>query len=162
MLPLPGAARSRRGLRPLLAGCILAVLAQPSFRGAPAREPIGYHAAPPQTPADSTRSTRAGAYATEQATRGKELYALNCVSCHTAVSHTGPAFVDKWDGRTLWDLYQYLSESMPKSEPGSLTPNEYARLLSYMLQMNGAPAGPAELVPDSTALKQIRIDLKPR
>jgi hypothetical protein len=111
---------------------------------------------------DTTRSTRAGAYTESQANRGKELYALNCVSCHSAASHTGPAFVANWDGRSLWEFFQYVSESMPKSEPGSLTPGEYSRVLAYLLRMNGAPAGSGELTPDSTALKQIRIELKPR
>jgi len=133
----------------LFAGCILAVVAHRQSHAAGAG-------------ADSLRSTRTGAYTEVQAGRGKELYTLNCVSCHTAITHTGPAFVDKWEGRLLWELYQFLSESMPKSEPGSLTPGEYSRVLAYMLQMNGAPAGPVELLPDSTALKLIRIELKPR
>lgn len=143
-------------MRLVIAGCILAQLAVPSPSGAPGSQ--GRIQAIP----DTARSTRSGAYTVEQATSGKELYVLNCVSCHTAVTHTGPGFVDKWEGRPLWELYQYMSESMPKSEPGGLTPGEYSRVLAYMLQMNGAPAGNAELVADSTALKQIRIELKPR
>ena len=134
------------------AGCILALTAQDSFRGA----------ASPSAVSDSTRSTRDGAYTAEQAIRGKELYAMHCVSCHSAVSHAGVAFVDKWDGRLLWELYRFVSEFMPKSEPGSLSPGEYSRVLAYLLQMNGVPAGPDELTPDSTALQQIRLDLKPR
>jgi mono/diheme cytochrome c family protein len=169
---MPGLVMRRGGLRLLIAGCILALAVQRSLLGA------GAHRLSPQGPgdqgpslrgatgpsaiSDSIRSTRSGAYSAAQAGRGVEIYALNCVSCHTAISHTGPAFVDKWEGRSLWELYQFVSESMPKSEPGSLSPGEYTRVLAYMLQMNGAPAGPDDLVSDSTVLKKIRIELKSR
>jgi mono/diheme cytochrome c family protein len=111
-------------------------------------------------PLDSARSTRAGVYTASQATRGREIYELICASCHTPASHTGPVFAAKWDRHPLWDLYRYVSESMPKSEPGSLTPREYARVVAYLLKMNGMPAGKEEIPADSTALKKIRIELK--
>ncbi len=139
-------------MRLLFAGGILALVAQPSLPGK----------AGPEAIADSVRSTRSGAYTAVQAGLGKELYLLNCVSCHSAISHTGPAFVAKWEGRLLWELYRFVSESMPKSEPGSLSPSEYSKVLAYVLRMNGAPVGPDELIPDSTVLKQIRIELQPR
>jgi hypothetical protein len=47
---------------------------------------------------------------------------------------------------------------MPKNEPGSLSPEEYADVLAYLLKLNLMPAGPAELPPDSSALRTIRID----
>ena len=150
------------GLRLLIAGCILGLMLQDALQGATSRGPLMPRSAGLDAIADSIRSTRSGAYTAEQADRGKALYAMNCISCHTAVSHTGPAFVGKWESRLLWELYQYISEAMPKSEPGSLSRGEYTRVLAYLLQMNGAPAGPDELTPDSTALKQIRIELKPR
>ena len=110
---------------------------------------------------DSLRSTRTGVYAVEQAVQGKELYAMHCVSCHAAITHTGPEFASKWQGRTFWDLFSFVRESMPKSEPGSLTPGEYLAVLAYLLKMNGMPAGAAPLQQDSSALAKIRIDIKP-
>lgn len=115
-----------------------------------------------QSSPDSLRSVRAGAYSAAQAARGREIYLMNCASCHTAASHTGPVFAARWEGQTLWELYRYVSTSMPKSEPGSLTPREYTRVVAYLLRMNDLPAGPDDLPADSTALKRIRIDLKPR
>jgi len=112
------------------------------------------------TAPDSIRSTRAGVYSEDQSARGREIYALNCMSCHTPASHAGPEFVAKWEGRLFWDLFQYVRESMPKSEPGSLTAREYLSVLAYLLKMNGMPAGPDELPVDSTALARIRIDFK--
>ena len=118
-------------------------------------------AAARQGVADSTRSTWSGVYTADQAASGKSLYVMHCVSCHTAVLHTGPEFAAKWEGRPFWDLFSYVRESMPKSEPGSLTPLEYARVLAYMLKMNGMPSGTTVLPTDSTALAQIRIHFKP-
>ena len=88
------------------------------------------------------------------------MYALSCVSCHTAVTHTGPAFAAKWQGRDLSELFAYLSAEMPKQEPGSLSPREYTLALAYILKMNGMPAGREDLPGDPAALKKIRIDLK--
>lgn len=105
------------------------------------------------------RATRDGVYGAAQADRGKRLYQLNCVTCHTQASHAGREFVARWEGRLLWDLYRYVSESMPKSEPGSLAPEEYAGLIAYLLRLNGMPSGDADLPADSTALRKIRIEM---
>lgn len=110
---------------------------------------------------DAARSTRAGIYTKTESVRGSELYALNCVSCHTAASHTSPAFVAKWQGRRLSELFDYMRDEMPKNDPGSLTRQQYLLLLAYLLKMNGMPAGRDELPGDSLALTKLRIDLKP-
>ena len=83
---------------------------------------------------------------------------MNCASCHTVASHIGPVFAAKWEGRPLWDLFRYVRESMPKSEPGGLSEREYLRVVAYLLKMNGMPAGAGELAADSVGLKQIRIE----
>jgi mono/diheme cytochrome c family protein len=109
-------------------------------------------------PADTARSTRAGVYTSDQAAMGSEVYAMNCVSCHSAVTHTGPAFAAKWTGQTLADLFGFIRESMPKNDPGTLSPREYLLAMVYVLQMNGMPPGPDPLPGDSLALNRIRID----
>lgn len=109
---------------------------------------------------ESLRSTRSGVYSAAQASKGREIYSLSCVSCHTPVTHTGPAFAAKWNGQPLSELFQYITESMPKQDPGSLSSEEYTQVLAYLLKLNGMPAGTGELPGDSTALHKIRIDLK--
>ncbi len=47
---------------------------------------------------------------------------------------------------------------MPKNYPGSLSEQEYVDVMSYLLSMNGMPAGAAELPSDSLALTRIKID----
>ena len=113
-----------------------------------------------QSVSDSVRSTRTGVYNESQSIRGREIYALNCMNCHTPASHAGPEFTAKWEGRLFWDLFEYVRESMPKSEPGSLTAREYLAVLAYMLKLNGMPEGPDELPSDSTGLARIRIEFK--
>jgi mono/diheme cytochrome c family protein len=112
-------------------------------------------------PPVEARSTREGVYTEKQAARGSELYALNCQSCHTAASHAGPGFVAKWHGKPLSELFLYMREEMPKSDPGSLSAPQYTVLLAYLLKMNGMPAGATALPGDTLALAKIRIDLKP-
>jgi mono/diheme cytochrome c family protein len=110
---------------------------------------------------DSTRSTRAGVYMASQAERGSEVYANVCKTCHNTAFHTSPAFVAKWQGHPLEELYSYVRNAMPKSDPGSLTEGQYILVLAYLLKLNGMPAGAEELSGDSLALARIRIDFKP-
>src|SRR3954467_2246535 len=106
------------------------------------------------------KSTLAGVYSAEQATRGQDLYAGMCKSCHTTASHTGVAFQKSWDGRSLSDLFGYISTKMPKNEPGSLASEEYVDLLAYLLKLNQMPSGAVELPPDTTILGAIRIETR--
>jgi S-disulfanyl-L-cysteine oxidoreductase SoxD len=105
------------------------------------------------------RSTRAGVYTAAQADRGADVYAGMCRSCHSPASHTGVTFAKWWKGRTLAELFVYVSERMPKNDPGSLAPEQYADVVAYLLKLNAMPPGPAELAPDSAALAAVRIDV---
>jgi len=108
----------------------------------------------------SVRSTASGVYTDEQATRGRDTYQMQCKSCHTPASHTGPTFASWWDRKPLSDLYQFVTTRMPKNEPGSLQPDEYADLIAYLLKLNDLPSGSEPLPADSVVLKKIRIDMK--
>ena len=50
-----------------------------------------------------------------------------CVACHPRGTYTTPAFRTAWNGRPLSELFDLVREKMPKSDPGSLTPAEYAQ-----------------------------------
>ena len=90
--------------------------------------------------------------------RGRDVYAGMCAGCHPAVTHVGPAFTKSWAGKKLSDLFGFLRERMPKNDPGSLSQQEYVDVMSYMLRLNGMPAGVEEMPADSVALTKIRID----
>src|SRR5690349_20148027 len=106
----------------------------------------------------AVRTTRGGVFSLEQASRGADVYAGYCKSCHTAETHTGANFRMHWRGKPLSDLFVYIRDRMPKNEPGSLSAEEYADVLAYVLKMNRLPAGKADLPPDSTKLSAIRIE----
>jgi|SRR5579884_2170731 len=105
-------------------------------------------------------STLNGVYTAAQAARGKDVYAGTCKSCHTPASHTGAMFRKWWVGKHLSDLYMFVGTNMPKNDPGSLTPEDAADVVAYLMQINGMPVGPAELPPDEDALKKYRIEVK--
>jgi mono/diheme cytochrome c family protein len=115
--------------------------------------------------AQAGRTTAAGVYTDAQAKRGAEVYKTTCESCHgadmkgTAVipSLAGPEFENFWRGQPLGDLFEKISTTMPKSMPGSLTPQQSADVTAYMLSTLKAPAGKADLAPKVDELKQITI-----
>jgi mono/diheme cytochrome c family protein len=110
-----------------------------------------------QSPAD--RTTKDGVFNAEQASRGEETYMAICVSCHPRGTYATPAFRAAWTGRQLSELFDFVREKMPKNDPGTLTPGEYAQVIAYILTINDVPAGDHELPPDSEALRKIRIEL---
>jgi mono/diheme cytochrome c family protein len=104
------------------------------------------------------RSTMAGVYTPEQATKGREVFNSNCLGCHTTASHQGTAFQIKWFGRPLYDLYDYVSQAMPKAAPGTLTEDEYVWVTAYILRLNGMPPGKTELNAEPAWLKAVKVD----
>jgi hypothetical protein len=104
-------------------------------------------------------TTSAGVFTAAQATRGEETYMAICVSCHPRGTYATPAFRATWTGRPLSELFDFVREKMPKNDPGSLRPGEYAQVIAYILKINDAPAGDHELPAESEPLKKIRIEL---
>ena len=99
-------------------------------------------------------------FTAQQADEGRMVYAQRCAMCHgPALEGTfeTPAltgrFVANWAGRPAGDLYAYLGRAMPQFAPGSLSPQDDARLVAYLLSANGYPAGATPLPADDTALK---------
>jgi cbb3-type cytochrome c oxidase subunit III len=113
---------------------------------------------PAQRQENGQRSTKLGVYSREQWMRGRDVYAGMCAGCHPAVTHVGPVFTKSWAGKRLSDLFGFLRERMPKNDPGSLTEQDYVDVMSYLLRLNGMPAGVDDLPVDSVALAKISID----
>jgi len=107
------------------------------------------------------RSSADGVYTRQQADQGRDVFALACQSCHAPTQHGLPPFRAKWFGRTLGDLFGYLRREMPQTDPGTLSNEEYAQLVAYLMRINGMRPGSTALAPDSAALHTIRIDSVP-
>jgi mono/diheme cytochrome c family protein len=120
--------------------------------------------------AQATRSTREGVYSPEQAVRGKALYADKCVDCHgralTGDGENGPVagdrFLGEWDGETALALFDRVRNTMPYKTPGTLSRQQTAELVAFLLYFNGYPAGQAELSTQAELLSQIKIELPKR
>ncbi len=111
----------------------------------------------PPAPAASTKGR---VYSLAQASRGELTYMTKCVSCHPPGTYKGAVFLN-WQGRSLAELLAFLMERMPKSDPGSLAPKEYAQVMAYLLKINGNPPGRVELPADTTALRGTTINILP-
>src|SRR4051812_14943705 len=83
--------------------------------------------------AGKPRSSLSGVFTAEQAEQGQDLYATRCRSCHTQAGHA-KTFKDRWAGRPLSEPFEFIGENMPKDSPGTLSPEETAVVLAYMLQ----------------------------
>jgi mono/diheme cytochrome c family protein len=114
-----------------------------------------------QTEPGPATSTIAGVYTDAQARRGEEQYFALCVSCHPpGTMHSEPTFSTRWAGRPLSDLFDVIKDTMPKNDPGTLTPEESAQLVAYLLKMNGMPVGKTDMPIDAETLKKIRIETR--
>ncbi len=94
--------------------------------------------------------------AIKQADVGGQWFRSQCVECH-ANNLADADFRAKWAGRTAFDLYDRMRNSMPDSDPGSLTPETYVALTAYLLRLNGMPVGTSLITTDSTALASIKL-----
>jgi hypothetical protein len=70
----------------------------------------------------------------------------------------GKDFLANWTGKTVGDLFEKTSTTMPATAPGSLTPEQAADIISFMLSKDMFPAGAAALEAKMEPLKQISID----
>jgi len=108
------------------------------------------------------RSDTTPLYTEEQATNGTALFNKVCVECHEPADYTGPKFREKWNGQPMLDLYEEIRTKMPDDSPGSLTRDEYADALAYILKQNGVLSGPTKVAPDSSAMSMVKLDLPPK
>jgi cytochrome c len=133
------------------------------------------------TSAQGARSVKTGVYTVDQARRGREHYRKRCVLCHLdngqgrgaepeivgqsleregdaeAPAVAGEAFLTKWNGKTAGALYELLRKTMPVGGAGSLSAQDYADVLAYLLELSKLPAGQQELpaAPDQLGLVTI-------
>jgi mono/diheme cytochrome c family protein len=109
----------------------------------------------------------AGVYALDQAQNGEALYRRQCSSCHgndlEGNEHfctpplVGEKFWERWAGKSVGTIYDTIRQTMPDNEPGSLSGQEYAAIVSFVLKANEVPAGTKELSSDVSTLNRIMI-----
>ncbi len=97
-----------------------------------------------------------GWYTASQVAQGRWQYAQKCAVCHGAQLQGagGPAlkgkfFVERWEGKKLSELYEFVHGDMPLGLGASLPSQEYADIVAFLLAQNGLPAGTDMYTPRS-------------
>ena len=116
--------------------------------------------------AQATRSVNEGVYTADQAKKGEALYKEQCAACHgDNLEGSGPMpplagkdFLANWTGKTLGDLYEKTQTTMPATAPGTLSPEQAADIVAFMLSKDNYPTGAAALEGKTEPLAQIKID----
>jgi mono/diheme cytochrome c family protein len=107
------------------------------------------------------KTTNSGVYTEAQAARGKTTFEAKCTACHDTARFTGEIFFESWNDKTMKEIWDVASGTMPEDNPGSLKQNEYADILAYFLQLNAFPTGDAELMPGAGPMATIKVEKKP-
>ena len=110
-----------------------------------------------------TTSIWDGVYTDAQAARGELAFGAHCARCHganlggtgEAPALAGPQFLSDFDGLSAGDLFDRIRTTMPQDNPGSLTRDQLADILAFLLKANGLPPGTKELDRRSEYLKAI-------
>ena len=105
------------------------------------------------TASAQSKSAWSGAYTAEQAERGRRVYVRDCTQCHGATlagaeggaELVGPAFLGRWQTKSVGDLFELIRKTMPDESPGSLSQQQYLDVTAYILKENALPAGKEEL-----------------
>jgi quinoprotein glucose dehydrogenase len=122
-----------------------------------------------------------GAYSQAQAQRGETQYKQQCAVCHGDALEgdaqtergkqlnrvlpplSGDVFKGNWNGRPLSDLFDKVSRTMPRDDPGKVSRPDTADIIAFMLKFNGFPAGKAELPPEPSLLTDTMFEsVKPK
>ena len=100
-------------------------------------------------------------YSDAQALQGQATYNQSCAGCHGADLQSGsaPALkgesfqgMAKAQSLTVASLLRVVSQTMPKENPGSLSAQQYAAVVAYLLKQNGYPSGAASLTAGDAGL----------
>src|ERR1700740_3079195 len=95
-----------------------------------------------------------------QAQSGRAIYDQNCSACHGAAfegsgdapSLAGGTFMLKWGPKMVSELFGVILQTMPPTNPGSLSEAAALNATAYILQRNGAQSGQQPLTSSSSTL----------
>jgi mono/diheme cytochrome c family protein len=141
--------------RALTALCLLTFIGGcSSGASAPASQPAPAAPAPAAgAEAESADPTTAdGIFTTTQADRGEALFRSTCSECHESADWTDRGFKGRWEDESVFQLWYYINDRMPYDDPWSLSRQQVTDVLTYILRLNGLPAGDVELATDDDSI----------
>ncbi len=106
-----------------------------------------------------------GVYTDAQAYRGEKVADTSCVGCHgsgldggdSGPKLVGATFLANWSSQSIAELFDWVREAMPADAPGTLSKDDTAAVLAYILKVNKIPAGKQNLSTDRDELNRIEI-----
>jgi len=112
-----------------------------------------------------TRTVKDKVYTKEQAARGEASFTKNCAKCHLLAdrkpsdpvgssdgpSLAGPAFLAKWDGKSVFEMTSGMRLSMPPDGSINLSVDDAADIAAFLIKVNGFPEGTEPLKADTSA-----------
>src|SRR5579863_2727794 len=102
----------------------------------------------------------------EQAERGHQAYAHNCLDCHGSELDNGEfggpplkgsIFSRHWGGGNVASLIAFMQAKMPPDRPGQLNAETYTDITAFILGENGYAPGDKELPADTAALQAMSM-----
>jgi cytochrome c len=103
-------------------------------------------------------------YTDAQAKAGAAKYSDSCEQCHGAKLEgragpalVGPNFASVKAGFKVKDIFGFINENMPATQPGSLPRQDYVEIMAFLLQQNGYPAGTAKLTWGSAGTSDVPL-----
>lgn len=127
-----------------------------------------------QSPESKVRSLQTqtvwrGVYSEAQAYRGEKVADTTCIGCHgpkldggdSGPKLVGETFLANWSSQSVGELFNWLREAMPAEAPGTLSKDDAAAVIAYILKLNKIPAGKVDLSTEGDALGRIGIVAAP-
>jgi len=119
--------------------------------------------------AAQTPTVWSGVYSEAQAYRGEKVADTTCIGCHgpkldggdSGPKLVGEVFLANWSSQPVGVMFDWIREAMPAEAPGTLSRDETAAVIAYILQLNKMPAGKLDLSTDREALGRIGIVAAP-
>ncbi len=106
-----------------------------------------------------------GVYSDAQAYRGEKVADTTCIGCHgpkldggdSGPKLVGETFLANWSTQSVGVLFDWVREAMPAEAPGTLSRDDTAAVIAYILQLNKMPPGKQDLSTEREALGRIVI-----
>lgn len=122
-----------------------------------------------QSPTSTSQTVWSGVYSEAQAYRGEKVADTHCIGCHgpkldggdSGPKLVGEVFLSGWTSQAVGELFAWMQEAMPAEAPGTLSKEDTAAVLAYILQLNKIPSGKVDLPTDRAALDRIRMVAAP-
>ncbi len=106
-----------------------------------------------------------GVYTESQAYRGEKVADTTCIGCHgpgldggdSGPKLVGEAFLTNWSTQPVSELFEWIRQAMPPEAAGSLSKEDTAAVVAYILKQNKMPAGKQALPSESAELRGIQV-----